>query len=171
MEDITICFRTRRHRIPFEKCFKIQGYSFNQAGKTQDCAEERKQKCEQILVERREDLPKQRGEMQENGGACLQCILFWKWKLVLEPSQYWRELKDGKKVNEAFVQILKKEDENITGYCRMAGAARTMWTKMKHPSLSEMIVESMWRAVVTTLKKACKWRSTKSRDKLQMQLE
>ena len=85
--------------------------------------------------------------MQENGGACLQCVLLLKRKLVLESSQSWRELKDGKKANEAFVQILKREDENITGYCRTAGAARTERTKMKLPSLSEMIVESMWRAV------------------------
>ena len=42
-KEMTICTRTGRHRIPFENMFKMLGYSFNQAGVTQDCLEERMQ--------------------------------------------------------------------------------------------------------------------------------
>ena len=42
-KENTICTRTWRHRILFEKSFKILGYSCDQAGKTQDCLEERMQ--------------------------------------------------------------------------------------------------------------------------------
>ena len=43
MEDITISTGTGRHRTHFEKRFKILGYTFNQAGRTQGCLEERMQ--------------------------------------------------------------------------------------------------------------------------------
>ena len=80
MKDITICTRT-----------KILGYSFNQAGKTQDCLEERMQQTNKAWwVEGCEDLQKQgcavEGAVWENGGACPQCILLWKRKLVLKSS-------------------------------------------------------------------------------------
>ena len=42
-EEIAIRTRTGQHRIPFEEHFKILGFSFNQAEKTQDSLEERKQ--------------------------------------------------------------------------------------------------------------------------------
>ena len=68
----------------------------------------------------------------------------------------------------------KKEDENFAGNCqRTARAARTIWTKMKPPFLSEVIAESMWRALgwachpkphadLTSLRHAFEWRSTQS---------
>ena len=67
----------------------------------------------------------------------------------------------------------KEEDENFTGYYqRTARAARTIWTRMKLPFLSEVSAESMWRAmglacdpkpnvVLTTLRRAFTWRCTK----------
>ena len=70
----------------FEKSLKIPGYTFNQAGKTQDFLEG----GTQYLVERCEDLQKQMctvgNKMQKNGGACLQCFFLWKRKWVLESS-------------------------------------------------------------------------------------
>ena len=66
----------------------------------------------------------------------------------------------------------KKEDETVIGYCiRTARAARTIWTKMKLPTLSEVIPESMWRAmgwvcntrpnaVLVSSVHAFEWRST-----------
>ena len=43
MDDITISTRTGRHKIRNEKSFRFLGYSFNQAGRTQDSLEERMQ--------------------------------------------------------------------------------------------------------------------------------
>ena len=51
----------KTHKLPFEICFKILGCIFKPGGSMQDSLEERMQsgKCEQCLVERREDLQKQ----------------------------------------------------------------------------------------------------------------
>ena len=68
------CTRTGQHIMPSKLFFKkIRGYSFNQAGRTQYCLEERMQNANKSLVKGCEDLQKQsravEGEMQENGGA------------------------------------------------------------------------------------------------------
>ena len=93
----TTSTRTGEYIVLFKIFFKkIQEYTFNQAGRTLDCMEERMQKCRQSLVERCEDSQKQRradeSEVQENGGARLCCILLWKRKLVLESSHLGQEL-------------------------------------------------------------------------------
>ena len=66
----------------------------------------------------------------------------------------------------------KKEEETGVGYLmRTARAARTLWVKMKLPTLSEMIAENRWRVmgwacdsrqnvVLKTLKGVFAWRST-----------
>ena len=68
------------------------------------------------------------------------------------------------KVTRRSFRFKKKEDEALKGYCqKTARAAGTIWTKKKLSFLSEVIAESMWRAmgwpcdpkpnaVVTTLK-------------------
>ena len=78
----------------------------------------------------------------------------------------------GNKGHEAFVTINDKEEETLAEYCRRtARIARTIWTKMMLPFLSDVIPESIWRvmggacdpkpiAVLKTLKYALKWRST-----------
>ena len=87
-DDIKIMTRTGVHKLPFEKKFKILGYTFNQARRTQDNLEKRMQSANKAWWQRCEDLQKQRrtveSEMQENGGASLRCVLLRERKLVLE---------------------------------------------------------------------------------------
>ena len=70
---------TDSHNFPFERSFMILGYIFNPARKMQDSLEEiMNATCERSLVERREDLQKQRytveNNMQENGGHLVYSV-------------------------------------------------------------------------------------------------
>ena len=62
-EYMLIRTRTGLHNLPSENKFKILGYTFNQAWKMQDSLEERMQSAKQSLVERCEDLQRQRCTM------------------------------------------------------------------------------------------------------------
>ena len=62
MEDITIGTRTGQHCVRFKKNFKILGYTFNQAGQTQDYVEERMQSANKawwrdVTIYRSKDVP------------------------------------------------------------------------------------------------------------------
>ena len=87
MEDITICTRTRRGKIPFEKSFRILGYSFNQAWKTQDCLEERMQSANKVWrrdakIDRSRDVPwRVKCRRMMDHVCCVVCFgsKFWSW--------------------------------------------------------------------------------------------
>ena len=91
----------------------------------------------------------------------------WSWsRAALDRIKRW----ETKAVRRVF--RFEKEDETWANYC--ARIARKIWTKMKLPFLSEVIAESMRRAmgcvcderpnaVINTLKQVFRWRSTKRR--------
>ena len=91
-EDITIYTRTGRHIIPFDTGDKILDYSFNQAGKTQDCVEERMQNANKAwwrsaMICRSKDVP-WRVKCRSICGTRPQCILLWEREPVLESSHF-----------------------------------------------------------------------------------
>ena len=144
MDVIMIRTTTGLHKLTFKKEFKILGYTLHSVQTDTGQLGGEDAECEQGLVERRENLRKQRRtmgtEMQENGGTSLQCILFRERKRVLG----W----ETKKSCETSFRFKREEDETLTRCCtRTARAARTIWKKMKLPFLSEMIPESRWRAM------------------------
>ena len=81
----------------------------------------------------------------------------------------------GNKCDEESISIERKEDEMWAIYgTRAARVAMKIWAKMNLPFLSEVIAESLWRAmgwvcderpdaVINTSKQVFKWRSTKLR--------
>ena len=87
MDDSKIRKTTGLHKLPFEKKKKILGYTFQSAHKDAGQIGGKVAERGQGLVERRENLKKQRrtmeSGMQKNCGTSLQCILFRERKLVL----------------------------------------------------------------------------------------
>ena len=79
--DLSIDAKTGHFRQLLEENFKMQGFSLNRQGKREECLEERMHKCKQILVQRREDVEKQR--LQNNDGTCPKRLLLRKRKLAL----------------------------------------------------------------------------------------
>ena len=58
----------------------------------------------------------------------------------------WTELQDGKQ-RRRDVYFVKGDDMCAHCFTRTATVARKIWTKMKLQFLSEVIAESMWRAM------------------------
>ena len=98
MEDITISTRAGRQKILFEKSFTILGYTINQAGRTQDCLEERTHNANKGFVEGCAVSQKQRraveSEVSENDGACLQSKMLWKRKMSCGMKQSLTEVQN-----------------------------------------------------------------------------
>ena len=143
MDDITISTRTGRHKVPFEKSFRFLGYAVNQAGRTQDCLEERMQHankawCIDMKIYRNKDVPwnAKCRRMEED-----VCSVFRFGSENLSSTQAILDRIEGwetRALSHLF-RFKRMEDETLAGYCTRA--ARTIWTKM-NPSLSRKHLES-----------------------------
>ena len=120
----------------------------NRQGKTQDCFTlnrpgriarllgRRDATCKRGLVERCEDLQKQRraveSEVQKDGGTCLSSLLLWKRKLVMESCHSGQHQRMGNNGDESSVSLQKKEkDETWSDYdTRTARIARNILVNM-----------------------------------------
>ena len=149
MDDITISTRTGRHKIRNEKSFRFLGYSFNQAGRTQDSLEERMQHanmawCRDVKIYRNEDVPWsakcRRMEEHVCGVFCFGSENLSSSQAILDRMEGW----ETRALSRLF-RFTRMEDETLAGYCTRA--ARTIWTKMNTPFLSETTPESIWRAM------------------------
>ena len=88
IDNIEIRTTIGLHNLPFEKKFKILGYTFNQAGRMQDSLDERMQSAStawwrNVKIYRSNDVP-QRVKCRRRVEQVCSVILFRKQKLVLE---------------------------------------------------------------------------------------
>ena len=83
--------------------------------------------CKQGLVERCEELQKQRraveSEVQKDDGTCLERLLLWKRNLVLESCHSGQNQgMEGDEGDEAGISIKTEDDETWANYCTRGGS-------------------------------------------------
>ena len=110
---------------------------------------EERRKVQKSMVERREDLQKQRctveTKMQKNGGSSLERILFWERGVGLGVQRSWTESKVGRQNCEA----IKREEEEtwIRRRYEVSNGCRHSLEEDEAFFLSVMMAERMWRAM------------------------
>ena len=122
MEDITIGTRSGQHRVLKNNIYEILGYTFNQAGLTQDCLEDRMHNSKttwwrDVKIYRRQDVP---WRMRCRRIVVHVCSVFclgsenWTWsQAILDRIEGWET-----KAMRRLFRFKKKVDEDFTGYCQ-----------------------------------------------------